>query len=386
MGLFGKKGAFKEAIREGNIAVLKELLEKHPEYLNEEFNWYPNDDYDEGNCCGCPIHMAAAYNRPDVIAFFVKEKGVSVDVICGADTSDWTPLFQACRWQKYEAAEMLLKLGADPDIKGIHGYPPAIYCRTERLQTLLAPARMFAEGDMEKIRERLEKYPEYVAKWRHTGGNIAKIADEGDALLHIAARHGRVELVELLVREKGVPVDLQNDKTGWTALHYAAEAGHIGIAEALLRLGASTEVAAKNGKQPDACARSSAIKELFLPMIELREEKALLAQRKKEEQEAAGIWRMVSDAEVMRERKMPGDGLMLTDIFNFETRRWTAISKDPKSGHLAQNILFFDDVSDREELRRACAKLAELGGSPDSGSIEKGVLQKQRGKGPDASF
>lgn len=47
--------------------------------------------------------------------------------------------------------------------------------------------------------------------------------------------------------DKGVDPNLE-DKNGYTALHYAARAGHIGVCKILLNAGASVNAATRAGK------------------------------------------------------------------------------------------------------------------------------------------
>jgi ankyrin repeat protein len=61
-----------------------------------------------------------------------------------------------------------------------------------------------------------------------------------DGLLQLASRMGQEADVRDLVR-LGASIDLPGDR-GFTALHYAAAAGHAGVADALLELGANLDV------------------------------------------------------------------------------------------------------------------------------------------------
>jgi len=82
------------------------------------------------------------------------------------------------------------------------------------------------EGKFEVVKKMLEKEPDLVRA----------VDSEGITPLHLAAEHGRQQIVELLL-EKGADV---NAKSGFkrTPLHYAASSGHEGIVGRLMAKGA----------------------------------------------------------------------------------------------------------------------------------------------------
>jgi len=71
------------------------------------------------------------------------------------------------------------------------------------------------------------------------------IDDRGVRAIHIAAAHGKLEMIKLLIRA-GANVDAAS-KSGFTPLHEAAAGGHIDCARALLKRDASLEMATKAG-------------------------------------------------------------------------------------------------------------------------------------------
>jgi ankyrin repeat protein len=66
--------------------------------------------------------------------------------------------------------------------------------------------------------------------------------------LHIAARNGYLEIVELLL-EHGANPNVQ-DNDGRTPLHYAVENCHVGVARVLLDHGADPTIRDNNGMTP----------------------------------------------------------------------------------------------------------------------------------------
>ncbi|XP_047544348.1 protein phosphatase 1 regulatory subunit 12A isoform X7 [Vanessa atalanta] len=67
---------------------------------------------------GTPLHVAAAKGYIDVAQTLLEECNVEPDCV---DYEGWTPLHAAALWGKKEAAALLLKHGADPNLKNYSG-------------------------------------------------------------------------------------------------------------------------------------------------------------------------------------------------------------------------------------------------------------------------
>lgn len=85
-----------------------------------------------------------------------------------------------------------------------------------------------------------------VAEFIHTG--------RGEALLHIATRHNRNDVVLREIRN-GADVNVQT-KNLQTPLHIACQRGHLEITKTLLANGAELEVRNGNGETPLQIAKS----------------------------------------------------------------------------------------------------------------------------------
>ncbi|CAI8003623.1 hypothetical protein GBAR_LOCUS3697 [Geodia barretti] len=63
----------------------------------------------------------------------------------------------------------------------------------------------------------------------------------------IAARSGRTDITNFLLEGKHINVDIQENGTGWSALHFSAERGDWDTTQVLLKAGASPHLKDKNG-------------------------------------------------------------------------------------------------------------------------------------------
>jgi uncharacterized protein len=79
----------------------------------------------------------------------------------------------------------------------------------------------------------------------HPQLEVNALTQENESPLMLAALKGQLKLVELLL-QRGADVN----KTGWTALHYAATGGHVQIMELLLDRHAYIDARSPNGTTP----------------------------------------------------------------------------------------------------------------------------------------
>ncbi|MEZ0225908.1 MAG: ankyrin repeat domain-containing protein [Alphaproteobacteria bacterium] len=154
------KEDFMEAIRTGDVAFLREYLRQNPEERDQKVGW---DHYD-----GYPLNYAAFCNQPKVISFLVLE--------CKADVNrnqavgaNWTPLHHAQEKSCYEAAGMLLSLGANPSVGADGGKTTADFCSSKEVQRHRDPH--YAEKLARKMREmeQAEREKKITGAWSRTG-------------------------------------------------------------------------------------------------------------------------------------------------------------------------------------------------------------------------
>jgi hypothetical protein len=100
--------------------------------------------------------------------------------------------------------------------------------------------------------------------------------DNGQTPLHIAALWGHVDVVRVLLEHRADPNAKDND--GKTPLHYAAEKGHVDVVRVLLERGADPRIADNRGHIPLDYAKNSTIRSLLESALrnnELRDSEGL---------------------------------------------------------------------------------------------------------------
>ena len=94
----------------------------------------------------------------------------------------------------------------------------------------------------------------------------AGAADKEDTILHCAASQGLVDVVESILAKGETPCDLL-DRYGRTALHWAAEQGHLLVTQALLNTGANFETRCLQNRTPLMLAALGGHEEVVCMML-----------------------------------------------------------------------------------------------------------------------
>lgn len=184
---------FLKAVYFGNLAKIKELLEKNRNLISTKEN--------EGFQA---LHIATVEGHSDVIRYLV---GTNAD-INGKGKWGWTPLHLAVIFDRPQIAQLLLSLKADPATKMDWGNTPL---HEAGYQGSVEMAELFLGA-----------------------GISVEIEDnEGNTPLHAAASRNRLEVVKLLI-DKGANPKRQN-KFGQTALLFAETLKHKETVEFLER-------------------------------------------------------------------------------------------------------------------------------------------------------
>ena len=138
-----------------------------------------------------------------------------------AFASSYDDFFKAIRFDNVRVVQGLLQRGFDPNTVNPEGVP----------------------GLMLAVREPSLKVAEVLASHPETQTEVRN--DQDESVLMLAALKGYLPLVQKLVAN-----DADVNKTGWTALHYAATGGHVPVIAYLLDEHAYIDAESPNGTTP----------------------------------------------------------------------------------------------------------------------------------------
>ena len=208
------------------------------------------------------LHFAARGGNVEMITELLALPGMDVDVLDGRAR---TPLHHACKKDKKEGAEALLKAGANPNAFDFEGMTPL----HRAVETNYSPDVLDVFKDVLGAK----------ADWNLPAKN-------GDTLLHVATKHAQNVCIEKLLelgadpsregaggllplhvavmgtndwltgiiidamKDRGIPADRHRDKNGWSILHYAATRDERGHAEKLIEAGADVNAKTSTGDTP----------------------------------------------------------------------------------------------------------------------------------------
>ncbi len=199
-------GAFHFACREGCLAIVKLLIEKQPDFLNQT-----------DGCGQTPLMWAASRGQTAVVAYLI-EQGADCDLQSSqhvGNTSGYTALHWACHMGHTEVAKQLIDNEAKLHLtatKRAHPQPIHLACM---------------DGRLDIVQLLLEKQPDLLEQ-RDIFGQTP---------LLWAASEGHLAVVSYLAA-KGADLNHQStghDQTaGYTALHWASLQGHTKTIQFLL--------------------------------------------------------------------------------------------------------------------------------------------------------
>jgi len=197
-----------DAALNGDLAKVKELIQKDPTLLNSK-----------GRNDKAPIHWACQGGHLEIVKFLV-EKGAPVDSLNNVKE---TPLVYAAEGGYKGVAVYLISKGANVNAPTVRDQFPiqyAVWAGKTDLVMLLA-----------------EK-----------GADVTRKEDNDWTLLHDAAWGESVELVQLLLT-KGLKADVAT-KDGRTPLHNASMGGNVEIIKLLIKKGANPNAVTEGGWWP----------------------------------------------------------------------------------------------------------------------------------------
>ncbi|XP_052810784.1 transient receptor potential cation channel subfamily A member 1 homolog isoform X1 [Mya arenaria] len=253
-----------------------------------------------------PLHLAAIKGDLRIVELLV-ERGAQVGVL----THDQqTPLHKACLYNNCECIKFLLDSGSNIEARDMDNFSPlllaAVYGHANAVKMLIERgADVTVEDKNDKTvvflaaeENKLDVLQVLTAN-RGTRDLIDHRDEENNSPLHIAARHGHINIVKCLM-ENGAMISLKNDmeqtpmhmaaEHGWigvvreiagkdknslndgdensnTALHLAADGGHIQLVKTLIKLGADHEI--RNGSLRTAmgCAAANGHMKVVIHLV-----------------------------------------------------------------------------------------------------------------------
>ena len=164
-----------------------------------------------------------------------------------------------------EAVEILLDMGASVHIEGWEtGYPLHIAAKAGDVKMIRL---LHSRGANVDAVNKLGYSPVHSTAWfghisslkvlNELGAGIhKKVESNGESLLHLVARRGHPEFIELLVSHFGVEVDVRNHSL-YTPLHEAVRMWSFESVKKLVELGADIYARSRKGTTPLGLARKS---------------------------------------------------------------------------------------------------------------------------------
>lgn len=196
------------AVRNGDVAQVREILSSHPEFLNQK-----NQDL------LTPLNLAAEQNKPEVASLLLE---MGADPTIG-DRENSQPIHLAAVSGSIQIIQLLLDYKVDINTRDINGMTALLFAASR--------------GQAETVR--------YLAS---KGANVKDKTSNGLTALHMAAISGNVELMGILV-DKGAQVNTSTPQ-GHTPLHSACSYGRTDAVKFLAEHGADINAKTEQGEPP----------------------------------------------------------------------------------------------------------------------------------------
>jgi ankyrin repeat protein len=202
------------------------------------------------------IHMAACRGDLNRVKMLV-ESGIDVNT---KDEFGCTPLHWAVLAESPEVADFLISNGAELNAKDSQNLTPLMAARGASVLELLISKGVDIHGqDALQGRTKLhmacsEGDKDAVELLIRSGADVNLRDNRGATPLWIAAQHGRKEIVELLLN-KGADINALDERRRSTPLLIAARSGHADVVKYLITKGADIHAADNQGMTPLAMAR-----------------------------------------------------------------------------------------------------------------------------------
>ncbi|KAF6287479.1 ankyrin repeat domain 27 [Rhinolophus ferrumequinum] len=240
----------------------------------------------QDNYGNTPLHLACAHGHEDCVKALVYYDVQSCRLDVGNEKGD-TPLHIAARWGYQGIIETLLQNGASIEIQNRLKETPLKCALNSKILSVMEARHLSFErkqqssevpvpppqqsGDSisqgsstssfsslslsSRQEEPKKDYREKLAKTPASGLGVNVTNQDGSSPLHVAALHGRVDLVPLLLKH-GASVGARNAKQA-VPLHLACQQGHFQVVKYLLESKAKPDKKDISGNTPLIYACSS---------------------------------------------------------------------------------------------------------------------------------
>ncbi len=232
----------KQAITYAAGSGMKDVCLKLLSFEGADVNGGARDGVSENST---PLWHAATEGCEDVVKFFLRQDGVTVDCY---NLNHWTPLFQATRMGHVRIAEMLLDAGAEVALAGLPDLESPLHIAavngTQNQQLIAQLLIQKGKADV-NAKNRLGYTPLIVATIKGHSSLVQTLIENGSdtnirlpggqtaglSALHLACIKGYEDLVGILC-EGGAIADCRDDDN-MTPMAYAEQKGHVSCMEAL---------------------------------------------------------------------------------------------------------------------------------------------------------
>ncbi|KAE8284932.1 Ankyrin-1 [Larimichthys crocea] len=198
-----------------------------------------------------PLHVAVHHNNLDVVKLLVSKGGSAHSTA----RNGYTPLHIAAKQNQMEVASCLLQNGATPNAESLQGITPLHLASQEGRPDIVA--LLISKQANVNLGNKNGLTPLHlVAQEGHVGiadTLVKQGASMGYTPLHVACHYGNIKMVKFLLQQQAHV----NSKTrmGYTPLHQAAQQGHTDIVTLLLKHGAQPNDITSNGTSPLGIAK-----------------------------------------------------------------------------------------------------------------------------------
>ncbi|KAK3583377.1 hypothetical protein CHS0354_040339 [Potamilus streckersoni] len=224
------------AAHHDNLSIIKHLVENNPSLplQNDKNGWTSYGAH--------VLHIAAHHDNLSIIKHLMEN---NPSLTLQNDKNGWTAIHYAAARGSAPVIEALIQAGLD------------LNARTNDNKHVLHIAAH--HDNLSIIKHLIENYPSLPLQndkngwtaihYAAAGGSAPVIealiqagldlnarTNDNKHVLHIAAHHDNLSIIKHLI-ENNPSLSLQNDKNGWTAIHYAAAGGSAPVIEALIQAG-----------------------------------------------------------------------------------------------------------------------------------------------------